>query len=593
MEELRYPFDSSLILKKKKSIKKQLLEEKTNFLNKKIAILGGSTTSNIKLILELFLLDHGIKAEFYESEYNQYWQDVMFDNEELKEFQPDIIFVHTTNRNIINYPKVTDDAETVSKLLESEYEKYVSLWTKIEETYKCPIIQNNFEYPFYRILGNKDATSIYGKTNFITRLNLKFAEYAETHANFYINDINYQSAQFGLDKWTDLFYWYMYKYALSMDAIPTLASNVANIIKAIYGKNKKGLVLDLDNTLWGGIVGDDGVEKIEIGQETATAEAYLEFQEYLKQHKDIGILLNVNSKNEMDNALAGLNHADGALKPEDFIVIKANWEPKSKNIVEIANEINIGVDSLVFVDDNPAERAIVSNYVKNVETPAMDSVDMYIKTLDHNGYFEVINLSKDDLNKTKMYKENVERTKLLNQFENYGEYLESLKMEAKIEEFIPMYMARIAQLTNKSNQFNLTTKRYTQSEIEDVADSKNHITLYGKLVDIFGDNGVVSVVIGEVKKDELHIDLWIMSCRVLKRDMEFAMMDKLVEKASNENIKKIIGYYYPTAKNAMVKEFYETQGFKKIKEDEEGNTVWEFKINSKYKQKNNYIKVED
>lgn len=593
MEVLKYPFDSELILKKKKSLKKELLDKKQNNIKKKIAILGGSTTSNIKLILELFLLNYGIEPDFYESEYNQYWQDAMFDNEELKNFNPDIIFIHTTNRNIINYPKVIDDEETVKNKLEEEYLKYESMWQELEKKYHCPIIQNNFEYPFYRLLGNKDATSINGKTNFITKLNMKFAEYAEKHNNFYINDINYQSSQFGLEKWNDLFYWYMYKYTLSMEAIPTLAFNVANIIKAIYGKNKKGLVLDLDNTLWGGIVGDDGVENIQIGQETATAEAYLEFQEYLKEHKDLGILLNVNSKNEMNNAIAGLNHEDGVLKPDDFIVIKANWNPKSQNMIEIAEELNLGVDSLVFVDDNPAERAIVKQFVDQVETPAMETVDKYIKTIDRNGYFEVINISKDDLKKSQMYKENVERNKLMNKFEDYGDYLKSLEMKATIQDFIPMYMARIAQLTNKSNQFNLTTKRYNQSEIEEVANSDKHIALYGKLSDIFGDNGVVSVIIGEIKKKELHLDLWIMSCRVLKRDMEFAMMDKLVEKAKEHSINKIIGYYYPTAKNSMVKDFYKTQGFKKIKEDETGNTVWEFRINKNYELKNKYINMEE
>lgn len=592
MEVLSYPFNSDLILKKKKSIKKQLLE-KDNLVEKNIAILGGSTTSNIKLILELFLLDYGIKPNFYESEYNQFWQDAMFDNKELDEFKPDIIYIHTSYRNITNFPEITSDEESINELLNMEFSKFSSMWETLKRKYMCPIIQNNFEYPYYRILGNKDSIDIHGKTNFVIRLNALFSEYARNNESFYINDINYQSAQFGLDKWSDQFYWHMYKYALSMEAIPTLAFNVANIIKAIYGKNKKGLVLDLDNTLWGGIVGDDGVENIQIGQETSEGQVFQEFQNYLKELKNMGIILNINSKNDEKNAIAGLNHDDCILKPDDFIIIKANWNPKSQNIKEIATELNLGLDSLVFVDDNPAEREIIKQYAPDVETPDIKTPDKYIQILDHSGYFEVINISKDDIKKNEMYKKNIERNKMISSFDNYDDYLKSLNMTSKIEEFIPLYYSRISQLSNKSNQFNLTTKRYSQSDIENIAANKNYITLYGKLVDTFGDNGVVSVVIGDKRNDELHIDLWIMSCRVLKRDMEYAMFDSLVKKAKKEKIKKIIGYYYPTMKNGMVKDFYKNMGFNLLNEDEEGNSTWEYTIPSRYTKKNKFIEVEN
>ena len=555
--------------------------------------MGGSTTSNIKLILELFLLDYGIKPNFYESEYNQFWQDAMFDNKELDEFKPDIIYIHTSYRNITNFPEITSDEESINELLNMEFSKFSSMWETLKRKYMCPIIQNNFEYPYYRILGNKDSIDIHGKTNFVIRLNALFSEYARNNESFYINDINYQSAQFGLDKWSDQFYWHMYKYALSMEAIPTLAFNVANIIKAIYGKNKKGLVLDLDNTLWGGIVGDDGVENIQIGQETSEGQVFQEFQNYLKELKNMGIILNINSKNDEKNAIAGLNHDDCILKPDDFIIIKANWNPKSQNIKEIATELNLGLDSLVFVDDNPAEREIIKQYAPDVETPDIKTPDKYIQILDHSGYFEVINISKDDIKKNEMYKKNIERNKMISSFDNYDDYLKSLNMTSKIEEFIPLYYSRISQLSNKSNQFNLTTKRYSQSDIENIAADKNYITLYGKLVDTFGDNGVVSVVIGDKRNDELHIDLWIMSCRVLKRDMEYAMFDSLVKKAKKEKIKKIIGYYYPTMKNGMVKDFYKNIGFNLLNEDEEGNSTWEYTIPSRYTKKNKFIEVEN
>lgn len=593
MKELEWPFDSELVLRKKKSLKSALIVGRKDFIEKRIAILGGVTTSNIKLMLELFLLNEGIKPIFYESEYNKYWEDVMFDNPELVEFRPDVIYICTSWRNIIDFPTFRQSKAEVDAILGSEYERFEKMWDKLAADYHAVIIQNNFEFPTYRLLGNKDATEIHGKVNFLTRLNLKFAEYAERHENFLINDINYQSAMYGLDKWADSFYWYMYKYAVAVPAIPYAAFEVSKIIKAIFGKNKKGLVLDLDNTLWGGVVGDDGVENIEIGQETAEAEAYTEFQEYLKAHTQLGVLLNVNSKNDESNALAGLNHVDGVLKPDDFIVIKANWEPKSHNMAAIASELNLGVDSLVFVDDNPAERANVTGEFPMVSAPEMKEVWHYMDVLDRSGFFEAVNISSDDLKKVGMYKENAKRAALKTQFSSYDDYLKSLEMAGTIGHFVPLYMARIAQLTNKSNQFNLTTRRYTQAEIEEVAADEKYVTLYGKLEDKFGDNGVVSVVIGMQEKDILKIDLWIMSCRVLKRDMEFAMMDALVQRCQELGVKEILGYYYPTAKNSMVKEFYGTLGFKKIDEDDEGNTTWQFKVTKKYVSQNRFIKIKE
>ncbi len=598
MRELEYPFDSDYILKKSKKIKRELLEKNGTFLHKKIAVLGGSTTHDIIRILELFLLDQGIEPEFYESEYAQYWQDAMFDNPALLEFAPDLIFIHTSNRNITDYPVISDGREEITEKLDTQYHHFEVMWDKLFATYHCPVIQNNFEYPFYRLLGNKEASDIHGRIRFLTRLNEKFYEYAETHESFYINDINYIASAYGLERWADPFFWHMYKYCMCMQAIPEFAYNLSHIIKAVFGRNKKAFVLDLDNTLWGGIVGDDGPENLEIGQETSLGQVYSEFQGYIKAHKDMGIMLNIDSKNDEVNAIAGLNHPAGTLKPDDFIIIKANWEPKSKNLAEIAAELNIGRDALVFVDDNPREREIIRQQLPEAAVPEMTigeeiSPEKYIRILDRNGYFEVISLSDDDRKRSDMYRANVLRKKQEESFGDYTEYLLSLEMKAEIKAFSPVYMARIAQLTNKSNQFNLTTRRYTQAEIEQIAKSDEYITLYGKLFDKFGDNGVVSVVIGHKKEDRLHIDLWIMSCRVLKRDMEFAMMDMLVSECRRVGISRITGYYYPTAKNGMVKDFYGLQGFQKVQEDTQGNTVWEFVISDDYEEKNKVIAVNE
>ncbi len=591
MKALEYPFDARYIIKKKKAIKRELLAQEVNFVEKKIAVLGGSTTHDIVQLLELFLLNRGIKPEFYESEYAQYWEDVMFENPELLAFTPDLIFIHTGNRNLRNLPTLAMSEEEIKTALNAEYEHFSVLWEKIGKTFHCPIIQNNFEFPPYRLLGNMDASNPHGSVNFINRLNALFADYAAAHQDFYLHDIQYLSSCYGLDAWSDPLYWHMYKYTLCMDAIPTFAYSVSNIIKSIYGKNKKALVLDLDNTLWGGIVGDDGVENLELGAETSMGQVYSEFQRYVKQQKDLGVILNICSKNDHENAIAGLNHPDSILHPEDFVLIKTNWEPKSRNLIETANRLDLLPESFVFVDDNPAEREIVAAQVPGVATPDIGSVEDYIRVIDHAGYFEATNLSADDAKRNEMYRQNAMRTEFKQNFADYGEYLDSLQMRGTIGRFLPTYLERIAQLSNKSNQFNLTTRRYTRAEIEEISASDAYIDLYGKLEDKFGDNGVVSVVIGQKVGENLTIDLWIMSCRVLKRDMEYAMMDALVDRARDAGIKRLIGHYYPTPKNGMVRDFYAQMGFAKVSEDEVGNTEWEFKILPDYRRQNKHILV--
>lgn len=592
MKELEYPFDPEWILKKKKALKRELLQNtQQTFLEKKIAILGGSTTRDIRDILELFLLNYGIRPCFYESEYNQYYADGMFPNPALEEFHPDILYIHTSNRNIEQYPSLEDDRTLVTQKLQAEYERFQALWEHLHAVYGCPVIQNNFEPPLYRLLGNRDASDHRGRWNYIQRLNQMFYEYADTHQDFYIHDICYEAADYGLERWSDPFYWNMYKYAMCVPAIPYTAFQLARIIKSIFGRNKKVLNLDLDNTLWGGVIGDDGPENIEIGQETSLGQTYAEFQDYLKQHKKLGVLLSVNSKNNEDTALSGLERADSVLKREDFVAFRANWEPKSHNLYATAEELKLLPESFVFVDDNPAEREIVRQEVPGAAVPEITKVEEYIRVLDRSGFFEVTNFSEDDLKRNEMYLANEQRNRMQKNFSDYGDYLRSLEMKARIGAFDPEYFSRIAQLTNKSNQFNLTTHRYSQSEIEQIAADPQYLTLCGRLEDKFGDNGVVSIVIGRKEKDVLQIELWLMSCRVLKRDMEYAMMDTLVKQCRDCGIRQIYGYFYPTAKNAMVKDFYALQGFEKLEEDVDGNAKWSFRIPEQYTLKNQVITV--
>ena len=578
MDCFHYPLDTAQLLRKKRRIRRELLAQLPNPLHKNIAILGGSTTNEVADQLGLFLLRYGIEAAFYQSEYGRYWQDAMFGTPELDAFAPDVIYIHTNWRNIETFPTTASTPAEIEEMLEAEYNRFAAMWQALADKFHCPIIQNNFDRPNYRLLGNRDVWDPHGRTNFLARLNQKFYAYAASHENFFINDIDYLSADYGLTAWGDAFYWHMYKYAMCLDAIPSLANSLANIIKSIYGRNKKVLALDLDNTLWGGVVGDDGVDGIAVGPEVPEGQVYAEFQSYCKALKSIGVVLAVDSKNDEENALAGLNHPDGVLRPDDFVPIKANWDPKDRNLQAIAEELNLGVDSFVFADDNPPERAIVAVQLPGVETPALDGAENYIKTLDHGGYFEVTALSGEDLKKTELYHANAERRRAQAAFADYGAYLDSLAMKATIRPFEPLYLQRIAQLTNKSNQFNLTTLRCSEEDIRAMSTDPAWLCLYGKLEDGFGDNGVVTVVAGQQEGALLHLRLWLMSCRVLKRGMEDAMMDAVVADAAARGVKTICGYYYPTAKNAMVKEFYAEMGFARIKADENGNTVWNLDV---------------
>ena len=582
-ELLKYPFDADKIIQKKRRIKRELLGTDTKWLEKNIAILGGSTTDLIKDIIELFLLNEGIKPHFYCSEYGKFWEDGVFDNPELDIFKPDVVLIHTTFRNILNWPDVTMEESEISSLFANEYNRYVQLWESISDKYGCIIIQNNFDRPNIRFMGNKDIYDPHGRTNFVNRLNMAFYDYALSHKGFYIHDIEYIQSCFGLDKWHDEKQWNLYKCAFNMAAVPAFAYNLTRIIKSIYGKNKKALAVDMDNTLWGGVIADDGVENIVIGSETSQGEAFLHFQKYLKELKKHGVILTIDSKNELENAIAGLSHPSSVLGDKDFLVIKANWNNKDVNIKEAANEINIGTDSFVFIDDNPVEREFVKSQMPEVAVVEENDPCEFARYIDHAGFFETTEITQDDLDRSKMYADNIKRSQYLEKFEDYSEYLKSLEMQAEIREFDPISIQRIAQLSNKTNQFNLTTRRYSEAEIKLISESDRYIGLSGKLIDKFGDNGIVSVVIGSIDGNVLNMDLWIMSCRVLKRDMEFAMFDELIRKCKEKRIETIKGFYYHTTKNKMVKDFYHTLGFNLVKENDD-DSEWEYTV-SKYTSK--------
>jgi len=591
MKELEYPFEAEKILAKRMKLKKSLTEKDALFLPVKIAVIGGSSTKDIKEILELFLLNYGIKPRFYEGEYNRFYEEAVFENHEMEQFHPEIVYIHTTNRNIFRYPECDDNEAEIDEKLENEYARFETVWEAIKEKYNCIIIQNNFEMPYDRTYGNMDASDIHGKMNFLSRLNQKFYGYAQNHDNFYICDINYLAADYGLSRWAEPKYYYLYKYALNIKAIPYLAFNIANIIKSISGKNKKCIVLDLDNTLWGGIIGEDGRDNIVVGNETAEGEMYLDFQRFLVEKRKMGILLAVDSKNELALALQGLEREDMLLHKDDFAVIKANFNSKDRNILDIAEELQILPDSMVFIDDNPAELLLVKEAIKGISVVSAENPEKLIYNLERAGFFEATKMTDDDKNRAKMYQQDQLRKNIKSKFKDYTEYLNSLEMTAEISSFTSESMSRITQLTNKSNQFNLTTRRYMLSEIKRLAEDDNYITIYGRLQDKFGDNGIVSVIIAKKEDDCYKIDLWLMSCRVIKRNMEFAMFDVLVEMARKNGARRLWGIYIPTEKNKLVKNFYKDLGFELKRQNQDMSTEWELELSDVVEKRGKCINI--
>jgi FkbH-like protein len=591
LKPLRFPIVVADVIRKRQAMKRELLRQ-ANLLPTRIAILGGSTTTEVKSMLELFLLAQGIAPTFYESGYNRYSEDVEFENPELWNFKPHIVLIHTTWHNIAEFPELLETEEQVEQRVGREVARFQSLWEKIHTELGALIIQNNFDLPQLRPLGNLEASETFGRTNFVLRLNAEFAKYAREHSRFLINDILYLSAKVGQDVWFRSNYWYNFHMALSPTATVAMAHNVAAIIKSIYGKTKKCLVLDLDNTLWGGVVGDDGVQNLILGKDHPVGEAFLDFQRYVKGLQRRGIILAVCSKNDFENAKEGFSHPDSILKFEDFSAFKANWDPKPDNIREIARELNIGLDSIVFIDDNPAERDYVSEQLPEVAVPNVGAdVSCFAKALEQERYFEVEKVVEDDLRRSAYYSSNAQRNTDQGKFSNYGEFLASLEMTAEIGSFLPVYLERITQLINKTNQFNLTTRRYTAGEVEAIAQDPAFITLYGRLADRFGDNGLVSVLIGQVLDDTVQVDLWLMSCRVLKREMELAMFDALVEQCQARGIRKIVGIYIPSKKNNLVAGHYSNLGFSPIAGSSENRQLWCYEVSSSYSPRSRHIRL--
>jgi FkbH-like protein len=592
---ISYPLNPPVFLRKRRAIRGLLAEAATGYQPVRIAVLGGSTTSEVVASLEVLLLNRGVRPSFYESDYNRYYEMATVDSDALIDFAPDVIYVCTSWRNIVSFPPFLASERQVEACFDREMARFREVWSALRvKLPACTILQNNCDPCASRPLGNLEGAEDYAASSFIHRLNMAFAAEARKRPHLQIVDAHGAAERLGTLRWSSPRHWFCYKMAQSPEAALYLANAVAVLVGALYGKSRKCLVLDLDNTLWGGVIGDDGVEGLKVGSETALAEAHSVFQAYCKRLRERGILLAVASKNDDVVARLGFSHPSSVLQLSDFSAFRANWDPKDANIREIARELNIGLDSMVFVDDNPAERALVRAQLPAVAVLEVGAdVSAFPAIIEESGYFEAAAFSAADVSRAQQYAENQLRSESQTAFQNYGEYLASLQMEGEIREFSPVYLDRIAQLTNKTNQFNLTTQRYTRAQIETFAARPDCVTVYGRLIDRFGDNGLVSVVLGIVTGDTLEIDLWLMSCRVLKRELELAMLDRLVEGARSKGVTILLGRYFRTPKNGIVADHYEKLGFSFVSGEPDGSSsTWKLEIgDGQYQPRNRYIRL--
>jgi len=480
----------------------------------------------------------------------------------------------TCSKNFEHFPSFMDDGKTSTSKIDQEYLRFSGLWDALDSRYHCLIIQNNFEAPDVRYLGNLDRFYLGSPFYFTEEMNKKMFAYSMHHSFFHIFDFQNLQTRFGSSAFFVNDEWCLYKLAVSSQLIPTFAYRLSTQIASLFGRRKKVLVLDLDNTIWGGVIGEVGVSGIALGPNTPSGEAYLAFQRYLCALRDTGVLLAVASKNDFSNAISGLNSEYSLLKPSDFASIKANWENKSDNLMSISKELNVGLDSFVFIDDNPAEIDLVSKQLPMICTLLSLGPSQSMQLLSDSGFFETPSVSKDDQKRNEMYQANIQREQLASSFASYRDYLVSLSMVLTMDSFSPKNIERVVQLCNKTNQFNLTTIRYTEPEIEAFSKDPMRFCFCSDLTDKFGDNGIISVFISRfIKNDVVEIETWLMSCRVFKRDVELAVFNYFLSKMASRSIKSIIGRYSPTEKNKPVASFYRSLGFSFVK-TENSVEIW-------------------
>ena len=465
----------------------------------RVAILGNQTLDQLTPLVELFLFEVGIDVELYTAPYGTLRQEILDGDSGLYQFRPHITFLATSWRDLGHVPNTNDDRTRVNELVELEIADWTASWQRILQRTGGQVIQNNFDSPPARALDNHDRRHSSGLSRFIDRVNLALMEHAPSGVT--IHDLDHLAAAAGRWTWGDERFFHLAKLPCAPECQVDYAHSVASVIAALRGVTRKCLVLDLDNTLWGGVIGDDGLGGIRLGQGDAEGEAFAAFQRYVLDLRRRGILLAVCSKNNEAIAREVFEkHSEIILRTGDIACFIANWDDKATNLRRIARELNIGTNALVFVDDNPAERALVRELLPEVAVPEMpaDPAD-FVRALERHRYFQITALAAEDFQRTDFYKANAERAALETSADSVEAFLQSLRMTARLSPVTPANVERSAQLVNKSNQFNLTTKRTTPADLLAKSRDPDWFTLTVSLADRFGDNGLISVVLARRK----------------------------------------------------------------------------------------------
>jgi FkbH-like protein len=532
----------------------------------RLALLGSSTLTHLIPGIRVGALRRGIWVDVYEGPYGMYRQEMQDSSSGLHAFRPDIILL-SIDANHIFGAHGTSVEDAVSALRE--------WWSIAIHSFKCTVVQQAVLPIFRPMLGNNEHRYSSSPQSFVTKLNARIRDLCDQEG-LQILAIDSVAAMDGISEWHDESLWHRSKQEIHPRVSHVYGDQVARLIAANCGKSYKCLVLDLDNTLWGGVIGDDGLAGIEIGQGSAVGEAYLAFQQYALRLSQRGIILAVCSKNDEANAIEAFErHPEMLLRREHIACFIANWNDKATNLRQIAEQLNIGVDSLVFADDSPFERNLVRQELPQVAVPELpDDPASYAACIAAAGYFEGLNITTEDEERTKLYRANVEREQLRESVTDMASYLVSLRMELRYGLFGQVDLPRIVQLINKTNQFNLTTRRYALPEVQALLNVGTVLPLQFRLLDRFGDNGIIGLVIGKLNHDrDLDLDTWLMSCRVLGRQVEAAMLNAVVDRARRLGAVALLGTYRPTAKNAMVKDHYSRLGFEQTG-NVDGETTW-------------------
>lgn len=527
----------------------------------RIGIVASATADLMLPVLEVSLLQAGLRPVFHVTPYGQVIESLIADDGELARFRPQITLVQIASAHVPVRPALGDPPDVVRAKVDEALRGILGPCEGFRARTGSEIVIDNFHPMPWRAAGNAGARQPGDATTFVRRLNLELADCAP--GSVHINDVASLAERHGLDRWFDERYWYLAKQPVSFDCLPHYCRHVASIVGAVLGRSRKCLIVDLDNTLWGGVIGDDGLGGIEVGEGSAAGEAFRALQGYLRELKDRGVLLAVCSKNEEAIAKTPfVEHPDMVLRLDDFVAFKANWQPKSENIRAIAQELNLGLDAFAFLDDNPAERAEVSQALPEVAVPDMpDDPSGMLRALDRARLFETAAVSAEDRDRTAAYHALRASRESASETTDLPAFLRSLDMTADVEPFRQRAFERITQLINKTNQFNLTTPRVVPAEVERLASDPSVVTCTVRLRDRFADHGLISVAWGRVDAGQLRIEAWLMSCRVLGRGVERLVHNYFLDQARAIGLTRVVGEYRPTSRNELVRDHYSSLGF--------------------------------